>query len=65
MVHVDQLILDPCHQDRANWVRDQLARQIEEWVIYVGTDPLAPMIIARRSFSQRRKPSHFIYYLQI
>ncbi len=21
-IHVDQLILDPCHQDRANWVRD-------------------------------------------
>ncbi len=28
VVHVDQLILDPCHQDRANWVRDELARRI-------------------------------------
>ncbi len=40
MVHVDQLILDPCHQDRANWVRDKLSRQIDEWVINVGTDPI-------------------------
>ncbi len=29
VVHVDQLILDPCHQDRANWVRDELACHIE------------------------------------
>ncbi len=35
-VHVDQLILDPCHQDRANWVRDELAHK-EEKVIDVGT----------------------------
>ncbi len=40
VVHVDQLILDPCHQDSANWVRDELARRIEEWVIDVGTDPI-------------------------
>ncbi len=40
VVHVDQLIHDPCHQDRANWVRDKLARRIEEWVIDVGTDPI-------------------------
>ncbi len=26
VVHIDQLILDPCHQDRANWARDELAR---------------------------------------
>ncbi len=38
VVHVDQLILDPCHQDMANWVRDELARRIEERVIDVGTD---------------------------
>ncbi len=38
MVHVDQLIRDPCHQDRANWVRDGLAHQIDERVIDVGTD---------------------------
>ncbi len=40
VVHVDQLILDPCHQDRANWFRDKLARQIDEKVIDVGTDPI-------------------------
>ncbi len=40
VVHVDQLILDPWHQDRANWVRDELARRIEERVIEVGTDPI-------------------------
>ncbi len=40
VVRVDQLILDPCHQDRANWVRDELARRIEERVIDVGTDPI-------------------------
>ncbi len=40
VVHVDQLILDPCHQDMANWVRDEIARRIEEWVIDVGTDPI-------------------------
>ncbi len=38
VVHVDQLILDPYNQDRANWVRDELARQIDERVIDVGTD---------------------------
>ncbi len=40
VVHVDQLILDHYHQDRANWVRYELARQIEELVIDVGTDPI-------------------------
>ncbi len=40
VVHVDQLILDPCHQDRANWVRDKLAPQIDESVIDVSTDPI-------------------------
>ncbi len=38
MVQVDQLILDPCHQDRVNWVRDELARQVDERVIDDGTD---------------------------
>ncbi len=38
VVHVDQLIIDPCHQDRANWVRDELAHQIDERVIDVDTD---------------------------
>ncbi len=40
MVHVDQLILDPCNHDRANCVRDELAHQIDEKVIDVGTDPI-------------------------
>ncbi len=40
MVHVDQLILDPFHQDRTNWVRDELARQIDEKVIDVSTDTI-------------------------
>ncbi len=35
VVHVDQLIIDPCHQDRANWVRHELASQ-EEKVIDVA-----------------------------
>ncbi len=38
VVHVDQLILDPCHQDRANWVIDELTCRIEERVIDVSTD---------------------------
>ncbi len=41
MVHVDQVILNPCHQDRANWVRDELVRQSDESVIDVGTDTIA------------------------
>ncbi len=40
VVHVDQFILDPCHQDRSNWVRDELACHIEERMIDVGTDPI-------------------------
>ncbi len=28
--NVDQLILDPCDQDRVNWVRDELAHQDEK-----------------------------------
>ncbi len=40
VVNVDQLILDPCHQDRANWVRDELAHQIDLRVIDVGTDSI-------------------------
>ncbi len=40
VVHVDQLILDPCYQDRANWVRDELAHQIDEKMIDVGTNPI-------------------------
>ncbi len=40
MVHIDQLILDPCHQDRANWVRDEFTCPIDDRVIGVGTDPI-------------------------
>ncbi len=40
VIHVAQLILDPCHQDRANWLRGELARQIDERVIDVDTDPI-------------------------
>ncbi len=42
VVHVDQLILDPCHQDRVNMIRDKLARHVDETVIDVGTDPIQP-----------------------
>ncbi len=42
VVHVDYLILDPCHQARANWMRDELARNIDKRVIDVGTDPIRP-----------------------
>ncbi len=40
VVHVYQLILDPCHQERANWVRDELDGRIEEQVIDVPTYPI-------------------------
>ncbi len=46
VVHVDQLILDPCHQDRANLVIDELARQIDEKVIDVGTDSIVSQQMA-------------------
>ncbi len=39
VVHVDQLFLDPCHQDRSNWVRDEHTCQIAEKVIDAGNDP--------------------------
>ncbi len=39
VVHVDQLILDPCHQDRVNCVRDEIAHH-DKKVIDVGTDPI-------------------------
>ncbi len=38
VVHMDQLILDPCHQDRTNWIRDELARQIDKRVVDKDTD---------------------------
>ncbi len=38
VINIDQLILDPRHQDRANCVREELAHQIEEREIDVGTD---------------------------
>ncbi len=42
VVYVDQLILDPCHQDRTNWVRDELARKVDDKVVNVGTDLIRP-----------------------
>ncbi len=42
VVHVDQLWLDPCHQDRTNWIRDKLARRADERLANKGTDPLRP-----------------------
>ncbi len=36
VVHVNQLILDPCHQDSTNWIRDELAPKIMD---DKGTDP--------------------------
>ncbi len=30
VVHVDQVILDPCHQDSANWIRDELAHNVDD-----------------------------------
>ncbi len=40
VVDVDQLILDTCHQDSANWVRDEHVCQINEWAFDVGIDPI-------------------------
>ncbi len=40
VVHVDQLILDPCHQDRANWIRNELAHNVGKRVSDVGTDSI-------------------------
>ncbi len=37
VVHVNQLILDPYHKDRANRIRDELARKPDERVVNVGT----------------------------
>ncbi len=42
VVHVDQLILDPCHQERTNWIRDELASKIDDLMVEVGRDPLRP-----------------------
>ncbi len=43
VVHVDQLILDPCHQERTNWIRDKLARKImDNKVVDKSTDPIRP-----------------------
>ncbi len=43
VVLVDQLILDPCHQERTNWIRDELAHKIvDDKVVDMGTDPIRP-----------------------
>ncbi len=36
MVHVDELFLDPCHQERTNWIRNELTRRTYEKVINMG-----------------------------
>ncbi len=42
VVDIDQLILDPCHQDRAKWIRDELAHKTDEGVVNIGTDSIRP-----------------------
>ncbi len=42
VVHVDQLRLETCHQERTNWIRDEMARHQVERIATRGTDPLRP-----------------------
>ncbi len=43
VVDVDQLILDPCHQEMTNWIRDKLAHKIvDDKVVKMGTDTRRP-----------------------
>ncbi len=43
VLHVDQLILDLCHQEKTNWIRDELAHKIvNDKVVDMGTDPIRP-----------------------
>ncbi len=42
VVDVDQLILDPCHQERTNWIRDKLAHKTDDQVVNVSADPIRP-----------------------
>ncbi len=45
MVHVDQLWLGPCHQDRTNWIRDEMAHRDEENVANRRPDHLLPQFV--------------------
>ncbi len=38
VVHVDQLFLDPCYQERTNWIRGEM-------VVNAGTDLIRPQQI--------------------
>ncbi len=42
MVHVDQLFLDPCYQEKINCIRDELARRKDERVVKAGTYLIRP-----------------------
>ncbi len=42
VVFMDIFFLDTCHQERTNWIRDELARQEDDKVVNVGTDPIRP-----------------------
>ncbi len=39
VVHLDQPGMHPCHQDKTNWSRDELAHHVDD---NVGTDPIRP-----------------------
>ncbi len=41
VVHVDQLRLHPCHQERTNWTGDMSRREVKR-IATRGTDPLRP-----------------------
>ncbi len=44
VVHVDQLILDPCHQESTNWIKNKLAHKIvDDKVVNVVTYPIRPL----------------------
>ncbi len=45
VVHVDQLWLDPCHQDRPNWITDEMNHCEVERITTRGTDPFHPRTV--------------------
>ncbi len=61
VVHVDQLILDPCHQDRAIWVRDEFAHQIErkgDWCVHISSRITTDDSLCKYSMSNLWYRSH-------
>ncbi len=42
VVHVDQLCLYPCHQERTNWIRDELVHQVDNRIAKRVFHPLLP-----------------------